>query len=86
MIPLALAIPVFKMINFVRQTNPINRGENYRSLPECFGRTTGASHNTECKLAFHSIAGCAIPSRFHRRTRMVLTRVFLLVQVREWEF
>ena len=52
MIPLALAIPVFKMINFVRQTNPNNRSANCRSLLDRFGRTIGASHNTECKLAF----------------------------------
>jgi hypothetical protein len=61
MIPLALAIPVFEMINFVRQTDPNNRGENCRSLLDRFGRTNGASHNTECNLAFHPIAGCAIP-------------------------
>ena len=55
------AVPADTIIDSVRQANPELSGADCQCMPQRFGRTSVASHNMECRLTSHAIAGYAIP-------------------------
>jgi hypothetical protein len=44
-----------------KYSTPDLRSPACQYLPQCFGQTSVASHNMECKLVSHAIAGYEIP-------------------------